>query len=506
MLLLAMMVELNTGYAPHVSFVFLVPEDLFETYTAPQAEKLKKVFETIDIFVVSIADGFLNSKKENFYSVWNLTSSESSFNKKNVSFPNKQPLNSFFPLPSFSHSQGLQPLIDTYRLFKKLDEEIPPKNVSLEDPFFKILDKIQIWGGMEISVSHDEKKIIVEKVKKMEKEKEIEWNEKKIIFENVKKMEKEKEIEWSEENCENKNCSEEDTLKRKKKTKRSWEEVESEESEEKEGMLNNKKRFKPNDSFQTLFQDLFTKSGSISSSSSSKPNSKNTSNLSPISKSNSIFSPSNSKSSSKNTSSSSKKTSISSSSKKSSTSITSKKKPSLFSSPISKNKYMLDYYFKPGSISSSSSSAPVSIESSIFTNNSSSANGSTTNPTLEKKPISSPVFTNSSISSSAPVFIDGSISANSSTSSSIPVSIDISLDTQIKFSKYFSKEFICKVIFCLIFNVSGVQDSETDNDNKYILDIFVEDENSKMINDNLLKRIEQLLNFFENLSNISFDI
>jgi hypothetical protein len=187
MLLLAMMVELNTGFPPYISFAYIVPDDLFEEYVAPQTKLLKEVFKTIDIFVVSIVRDSINDKNENFYLKTGLTATASFF--KDGYFSEERStssINKVFRKIKFQNS-SLKPQIDIYRSFKRMEEEKMPLHTYTKNPYFINVSK-QKWGDMEISV-HKNKIVIVKNTNK-ESEEEEEKDENKEEDQNKKKKEK----------------------------------------------------------------------------------------------------------------------------------------------------------------------------------------------------------------------------------------------------------------------------------------------------------------------------
>jgi hypothetical protein len=209
MLLLAMTVQINTGHAPRLSFAFVVPNDLFDTYTAPDAEDLEKVFGKINIFVVSVSDHSKNEIGNNFYLEANSTFTVSCFDK---TIPKKvNPLN-----PATVSKQNLinfEPKIDIFRLFTKWDDLIVGEPVGLLDPKFKNI-RNQIWQNVNIFVNVNTHKVIanvIEKNKKdkgMEKEEEI--NEKKNENENEADQNIEKEEQFKKQKRKRENIKIED--------------------------------------------------------------------------------------------------------------------------------------------------------------------------------------------------------------------------------------------------------------------------------------------------------
>jgi hypothetical protein len=123
MLLLAMMVQLNTGLAPRVSFVFVVPNDLFGVFTTPETRNLEKVSKPIGIFVVSVSDCSKNDIKKSFYLEATSTSIVSNFNNELV-FSKKVTTSLSHPPIVVERLVKPEPQIKMFKLFAKWDEHV----------------------------------------------------------------------------------------------------------------------------------------------------------------------------------------------------------------------------------------------------------------------------------------------------------------------------------------------------------------------------------------------
>jgi hypothetical protein len=177
MLLLAMLVELRSGVAPQVSFLFVVPSDLIRIYTESesQTEDLIKVFENISIFAVTINDD--TDQIPNFY------------NDKDTQIPSS--FNDTFKRDKYLLAPGYQnpsqttnvPQINLFRLFSKWDANPSKVLFSFLDPKFHVINEEKTWDRIKFSTFED--KIILRVNEKKKNQPKKKKKKKKSV--NVKK-------------------------------------------------------------------------------------------------------------------------------------------------------------------------------------------------------------------------------------------------------------------------------------------------------------------------------
>jgi hypothetical protein len=77
------------------------------------------------------------------------------------------------------------------------------------------------------------------------------------------------------------------------------------------------------------------------------------------------------------------------------------------------------------------------------------------------------------------------------------------LRSQVSFSNVFTPDFIFRVIYCLMFEITKIEVVKSSNSKKYVFNLFVQKPSLKKTISSTLKQLSNLLQIFEDLNNLS---